>query len=291
MLEMFRSLPGYKAINEPFLNDQVRDEHGFSWRTHLPPDTSASQQHCYLESMLRGTASPHVFHFQSSYRLGQLVEHATHWKLVVKFNRLHRMLHWFAGQFDVRGLVFLMRHPCAVVSSMLRHGSWTDASKEGIGAREFAEPADGLPPALRDPFGPILERIETRTEALATLWCIDHYVPLAQHADGSYPWLLVPYERLVARGREELRRVADALDIETTREMEAMFDEPSSSVKDGLHASAERQLSKWRRRLSAEQVSAILSIVEEAGLSHLYTDALEPNYDVMNEYQRPRWAW
>jgi hypothetical protein len=136
---------------------------------------------------------------------------------------------------------------------MLRHGSWTDASKEGIGAREFVEPAGGLPPALRDPFEPIFERIETRTEALATLWCIDHYVPLVHHADGSYPWMLIPYERLVARGREELCRVADALNIETTREMEEMFDEPSSSVRDELHESAERQLSKWRRRLSGEQ--------------------------------------
>jgi hypothetical protein len=204
---------------------------------------------------------------------------------------MHRMLHWFAGRFDTRGLVFLVRHPCAVVSSMLHHGNWTDESKEGIGARQFVEPADGLPPALRNAFEPILKHIETRTEALATLWCIDHYVPLVQQADGSYPWMLVPYERLVARGREELRRVADALDIETTREMEEMFDEPSSSVRDELHESAERQLSKWRRRLSVEQVSAILSIVEEAGLSHLYTDALEPNYDVMNEYQRSRWAW
>jgi hypothetical protein len=173
---------------------------------------------------------------------------------------------------------------------MLRHGSWTDDEK-GIEDQQFADPPGGLPASLQDPFGPILEGIETRTEALATLWCIDHYVPLVQQTNGSYPWLLVPYERLVARGREELHRVADALDIETTREMEAMFDEPSSSVRDELHVSAERQLSKWRRRLSAEQVSAILSIVEEAGLSHLYTDALEPNYDVMNEYQRPRWAW
>lgn len=291
LLELFRALPGYKAINEPFWHDEVRRAHGFPWRSHLAPGARAPEKRRYLASLLSGDARPRVWHFEASTRVGQLLEHATHPQLIIKFTRLHRMLHWFADQFDVRGLVFLVRHPCAVVASMLRHGNWTDASKEGMGPREFVEPADGLPSSLRDPFEPILERIENRTEALATLWCIDHYVPLVQQARGSYPWMLVPYERLVARGREELDRVAEALDIETTREMEAMFDEPSSSVKDGLHASAERQLSKWRRRLSGEQASAILSIVEEAGLSHLYTDALEPNYDVMNEYQRPRWAW
>jgi hypothetical protein len=290
LLELLRALPGYKAINEPFWHDEVRQAHGFAWRPHLAPGARAPEKRRYLASLLSGDARPQVWHFEASTRVGQLLEHATHPQLIIKFTRLHRMLHWFTGQFDVRGLVFLVRHPCAVVASMLRHGSWTD-DEEGIEDQQFAEPPNGLPASLQDPFGPILARIETRTEALATLWCIDHYVPLVQHADGSYPWMLVPYERLVARGREELRRMADALDIETTREMEAIFDEPSSSVKDRLHASAERQLSKWRRRLSAGQVSAILSIVEEAGLSHLYTDALEPNYDVMNEYQRPRWAW
>jgi hypothetical protein len=253
LLELFRALPGYKAINEPFWYEDVRNEYGFSWRPHLSPGAEVSEKRRYLESVLRGRARPPLFHFESSTRPGQLIEHATRRKLVVKFNRLHRMLHWFAGQFSVRGIAFIIRHPCAVVASMLHHGGWTGDAKRDLGAREFVETGDGLAPSLRDPFEPILERIETRTEALATLWCIDHYVPLVHHAGGSYPWMLVPYERLVARGREELHRVAEILDIETTHEMEAMFDEPSSSVRDELHESAERQLSKWRRRLSGEQ--------------------------------------
>jgi hypothetical protein len=75
------------------------------------------------------------------------------------------------------------------------------------------------------------------------MWCLDHYVPLIQHADGAYPWILVPYERMVTQGREELRRVTNALDVQMTPEMRDQLDEPSSSIKDQLHQDAQRQLS------------------------------------------------
>jgi hypothetical protein len=126
---------------------------------------------------------------------------------------------------------------------------------------------------------------------LATMWCLDHYVPLIHHADASYPWVLVPYERMVRRGREELRRITTALDVEVTREMRNQLDEPSGSVRDQLHQDVERQLSKWRRRLSDRQVDDVLRIVDEVGLSDLYSRELEPDYDRLNEMQRSQGQW
>jgi hypothetical protein len=123
------------------------------------------------------------------------------------------------------------------------------------------------------------------------MWCLDHYVPLIHHADGDYPWVLVPYERMVTRGREELRRVTETLDVEMTPEMRNQLDEPSNSVKDQLHRDADRQLSKWRRRLSDRKVDEVLQVVDEVGLSSVWTDALEPDYDRLNEMQRPAAQW
>jgi hypothetical protein len=201
------------------------------------------------------------------------------------------MLHWFCRQFDVRGPVFIVRHPCAVVASMLRHGAWDEGDLHGHDREDHALHAGALPDPLRDVFGPILERIETQVEALATMWCLDHYVPLIHHAESGYPWVLVPYERMVTKGQRELRRVTKALGVEMTAEMQSQLHQPSSSVRDQLHRDAQKQLSKWRRRLSDDQIESVLRIVDRLGLSRFYTDALEPDYEALNSFQRPEWQW
>ena len=292
LLELLRTLPGYKAMNEPLMYEEARNGHGFSWRTYLDPGAEAEAKRAYLGTILTGQLgiSP-AWYFEADSRPTQLVEHATRDRLVVKFCRLNRMLHWFCGQFDVRGPVFIVRHPCAVVASMLRHEAWDEDDFRGADRADHALHGGSLPESLRDVFGPVLDRIETQVEVLATMWCLDHYVPLIHHADGSYPWVLVPYERMVRRGREELRRITTALDVEVTREMRNQLDEPSGSVRDQLHQDVERQLSKWRRRLSDRQVDDVLRIVDEVGLSDLYSRELEPDYDRLNEMQRSQGQW
>jgi hypothetical protein len=272
--------------------EEARNGHGFSWRTYLEPEKGAEEQRAYLETILTGQLgiSP-AWYFEAENRPAQLVEHATRSRLVVKFCRLNRMLHWFCRQFDVRGPVFIVRHPCAVVASMLRHGAWDEGDLHGPDRKDHALHAEALPDTLRDVFGPVLERVETQVGALATMWCLDHYVPLVHHAEEMYPWMLVPYERMVRQGREELRRITDALGVQMTPQMRDQLDEPSGSVKDQLHQNAQRQLSKWQRRLSERQIESVLRIVDEVGLSDIYSRDLEPDYDRLNEMQRSEAQW
>jgi hypothetical protein len=49
LLELLRALPGYKAINEPFWYDEVRQAHGFAWRPHLAPGVRLS--HLYRDAL------------------------------------------------------------------------------------------------------------------------------------------------------------------------------------------------------------------------------------------------
>jgi hypothetical protein len=293
MLELFQLLPGYKALNEPLMYEEARTEHRFGWHKYIGPNDSAPTQRKYLERVLTGQLgiSPAWF-FEADSRPAQLLEHATRQRLVVKFCRLNRMLHWFSRHFNVRGTVLVVRHPCAVVASMLRHGAWDEAKLHGSTRREQALHGDRLPEALRDPFDPILDRITSRVEVLAVHWCLDHHAPLLLHAhDGEYPWVLAPYERLVAHGSSELDRIAEALGLEATPQMRDQLREPSSSVEDQVHSSAERQLSKWQRRLTEAQIQQVLAVVDEVGLSEFYADALEPDYGALNGCQLPRARW
>jgi len=293
MLELLRHLRGYKALNEPLMYEEAREEYGFGWHKYIDPDESAPTQRQYLKTVLTGkTGVSPAWFFESETRPVQLVEHATRDRLVVKFCRLNQMLHWFARQFDVRGLVFMVRHPCAVVASMLKHGAWDESLLHGETRRQQALHGGTLPESLRDPFEPILNDLSSRVGVLATHWCLDHYVPLIHHAENDVlPWVLVPYERLVVGGRSELDRVTDALGVEITEEMGEQLDEPSSSVESQVHSEAHRQLSKWRRRLSDSQVDRILEIVDRMGLPDVYDEGMEPDYDRLNEYQWRRARW
>jgi hypothetical protein len=293
MLELLRHLRGYKALNEPLMYEEARIEHGFGWHKYLEPNGTAPTQRQYLETVLTGRAdiSPAWF-FESETRPAQLLEHATRDRLVVKFCRLNRMLHWFARQFDVRGLVFMVRHPCAVVASMLKHGAWGESLLHGGIRKQQALHGGTLPESLRDPFEPILNNLSSRVGVLATHWCLDHYVPLVHHGgDAEPPWVLVPYERLVVEGRAELRRITNALGVDMTEEMTAQLNKPSASAEDRVHSEAYRQLSKWCRRLSDSRVERVLEIVDRVGLSEFYDEDLEPDYDYLNEYQRRQARW
>jgi hypothetical protein len=294
MLELFRTIPEYKALKEPLMYEEARLGHGFGWHKYIEPEEEGAEQYSYLERVLTGQLgiSPAWF-FESEARPMQLLEHANRRKLVVKFCRLNRMLPWFARRFDVHGLIFVVRHPCAVVASMMRHGEWDESNLHGTTRRAQALHGDTvLPEPLRDPFEPVLDGLETRVGVLATQWSLDHYVPLLHHARGNgKPWILAPYERLVTQGLGELSRITQAVGGDVTPSMRAQLGEPSSSVRDQVHEQAQRQLSKWRRRLSEEEIDRIFEIVDAVGLSEFYDEALEPNYDALNNHQQPVARW
>lgn len=281
LLEILQTLSGYKALNEPLSAPRAFNRYGFSWRTYIPPEGKAERQRAYIEKALTGRLGVSGWKFDASSRPLQLVEHATRDRLIVKFCRLNRMFHWFLGEFDTRATVLLMRHPCAVVASMLNHGSWNEEGHlDVLGASRAEQALHGgeLPPSLEEVFRPVLDRISTQVEVLATMWCLDHYIPLIHHPqENNGRWLLVTYERLVTEGEAELNRIAEEVGVKVSPEMLSYLESPSASVKDKLRQDPYRQLAKWRDRLTGSQVKQVLSIVEEVGLADFYTDQLEPS--------------
>lgn len=290
LLEVLGKVRGYKALNEPLLRRSVQEKYGFYSRTYLERGKTAPRQRAFLADALAGQQEPYASWMFSSNSTGRRIfEHATRRKLVVKFCRLSRMLHWFAEQFPVRGIAFIVRHPCAVVDSMIRFGSWKRITP-GMHKDIYSSLAiDHLPSPIQRVFAPVLDRISTHAEALAVFWCLDNFIPLMHHSD--HPWVLVPYERLLARGPEELERTANALRVTVTKEMVGCLRKPSISVKGEFSQTAVAQLSKWKSSLSKRQIDEILGVVNAVGFSTIYTDAVEPNYDRLNLLQEPAWRW
>lgn len=290
--ELLRELVGYKLFNEPLFlaNYPEAREAGFSWRTHIPPGAHQPEAEAYLRKALTGQMPLGPgWHLEGSSALGRFTEHVTQRRMVVKFCRAGRLLRWLEATFDIQGIVLLMRHPCAVIASQLQHGRWdADQLVYNLDTRAaFGE----MPDELYDQHAVLLDSLSTRLEVLAAVWCLDYYLPLIEHRDENPPWILMPYERLVTRGEEELERVLDTLNVSPTGSMLAQLHEPSRSAQGDFRSDSEQQLSKWRNRLSTAQIDTVERIVSGFGLSQFYSRDLEPDYDALNSYQCPTARW
>ena len=284
MGELMRSLKGYRYLNEPFMHTPLRK------RTYIGPGENAPREvHEWVKNALQGDIYDFWrWNFKNSTSIGRAWEFATSRKVAVKFTRALRMLGWIQSTFDVRGTILLIRHPCAVVSSMLHHGGWDDNHMrnqgESVSDRILGR---NLPQSVIERFESSVHDVENRYEMLAHLWGLDYYMACLHDQPSPPSWILVPYERIVTREREELYRIANALGVQVNDAMRERLRVPSSSTLAGANTNQrEQQLRKWKSHLSEEESARILSIVHQYGFD-MYTDEPEPTYSRLRALQNP----
>ena len=285
LMELVRTLPGYKSLGEPLAYelDEGRPDHvGPYLRPGRPRDEKEAALRRILEGRIRGG-----WRVETSSVLRKIRRHVTRRKLVVKFVHGNRVLQWMANTFDVREILLVVRHPCAVVASMKKYGAWYYATPTGE-AGELEHLLENLPGSIADDIRSRVEKPpESKEEMLALRWSIDHYLPFFVHEDAGYPWTLVPYERLVASGPEELGRIFATFEEDVPAEAWEHLNVPSRSARrTGVYAqNARKQLAKWRERLAPDEVDDILRIAHAFDLD-FYDESLEPDYQKLMRFQR-----
>ena len=290
--ELLRELNDYKLFNEPLFlsNYPEAREAGFSWRTHIAPEAQHSKAEAYLRNALTGRMPLGPgWHFQASSVLGKLIEHGTKHRMVAKFCRAGRLLQWMGETFSVGGVVLLIRHPCAVISSQLRHGRW-DADQL-VHDLESVDALGEMPTETFERYRGMFNSLSSRLEVMTAVWCLDYYIPLLGDESKSFPWLLLPYERLVRQGHHELERVGSFLSVDIPDSIKHSLDRPSFSAQGDVRKEPVSQLRKWKDHLSESQIATILEIVDRFDLSRFYSSAPEPDYDILNRYQAANARW
>lgn len=290
LLEILRALPGYKALTEP-LSPMEAGQFGFVRRGFIDRRESRPRERSYIQGLVQGRpATPFAWHFSHGNRFGQLSEYLSNRKMIIKFCHANRMMHWILDGQRRRGAVFLVRHPCAVVASQIVAHERSGREPTDRPIVELIRASGTHPHWIDEQYHALFDSIDSWAGVLAVAWALDQFVPLLDQAEGDYPWILVPYERLVRHGESELQRICEYLDVEPTERMRALLTKPSTSVRDPLHDRWKKQLSKWRRKLTEEQIEDVFEVVEAFGLD-FYSRELEPDYDPMNVFQDSEAAW
>jgi hypothetical protein len=169
--------------------------------------------------------------------------------------------------FPVRA-IFMIRHPCAVVASQMRHGAWSHLEKCNwtISKHLFNDY-----PLLKE----IFERIQGPEELLAFEWVVQNWVPLqTRHPT----WILTTYERLATRRETELERLFVYLGQSVpSMARSQLYRASAKTVADSHIKTGKNPLTGWQYVLTPRQVDNILNVVHAVGMT-CYSEALEADY-------------
>lgn len=247
---------------EPFNPDLVPDYRDFHYFQYMRPGCEEKKLCTFANKIFGGEVrNSWIDHRNeriiSKYRL-------------IKEIRANLMLKWLHDNFPEVPIVFLIRHPCAVVLSRMQLGWATDRDIEPF----MAQPnliADHLAPYID-----MIENAETDEEKHAIIWSVSYLVPLEQFQPVELK--IVYYENLCTQPEIELPSIFKAIGQQSQSfAFNRIVDRPSqTSQGTSAVVIGTDKVENWKKRLSSVQIDNILRIVDAFGLSHLYGDSFLP---------------
>jgi Sulfotransferase family len=175
------------------------------------------------------------------------------------------MLGWLHRHVPEVPVVFLLRHPCAVVSSQVRLAAWGwEVDVAGLLAQH-----DLVRDHLSDAICDELSVSRTPFDRHLATWCVETLVPLRQFAPGDV--FVAFYERLCTEPEAELRRLFRFLGRSFDGRVMDRLATPSAAARpDSADGTATFSPDAWVRRVDRDRLRTAMATVRRSGLGHLY---------------------
>jgi hypothetical protein len=249
-----------RLMFEPFNPERVPEFGPFQHFQYMRPDAEHAELLAFCSQLVSGAlrgrwVDRHLTHLDPRLRL-------------IKDIRPLLMLRWFNGRFPQVPLVFLLRHPCAVVLSRMRLRWATDEDIWRL-LRQPELVTDHLAP-----FSDVIDRARTDEEKHAVIWCVSNLVPLRQFAAGGLP--ILHYERLRHEPETEVPRLFQTLGLGFDEHVFGALGRPSRTSQRAVPDAA-MDANGWMQALTSTQVRRVLDIVSAFGLYHLYGGGTMPS--------------
>jgi hypothetical protein len=245
------------------------------------PDLVPEYRNCrYFQYMRPGAENPELCAFARKVFTGEIRnrwidrqnERLRSEYRIIKEIRINLALKWLHDNFPEVPILFMLRHPCAVVSSRMELGWATDSDIE-----PFLSQAD----LVSDYLGEYLETIrnaKSQEEQHAIIWSISNLVPLQQFKPGELK--IVYYENLCIQPDLELAGLFASIGHRFESARPEQVNLPSQTTRStSAVVSGKDKITQWKQKLSPAQIDSILRVVESFGLIHVYGDSLLPLVD------------
>lgn len=184
------------------------------------------------------------------------------------------LLPWIVKNFNVNPIL-LIRHPCAVVNSQIRHGNWNHIGKEQIG---YIIPNCNYNEHYLI-YSDILNKVKTIEEKLAATWALT-MVYSVLNINNNKKWITVAYENLYKNSEDEVTRIFNRLNLTIPDNIYKKISSPSFTTKEESinKIRQNKQLESWKMELSITQQKRVLNIIKEFNID-FYDSSLEPDYN------------
>lgn len=246
------------TVWEPFHLDEapkVRDL-GFGWREYIPLDAEWPEAEDLFRQILSGrlinawTGSASRFsHFLTADRL------------LVKCCRANSFLPWMVRRvaFEMQPVHFL-RHPFAVVPSMLKFGKFDgrglhDALFKGSYVDRLSHHND------------YILGLQSDEERIVAIWCRSQ-IPCLTDPERDRYWITSYYEQLLLDPDAEIARIFSKWDRPVPSDVQERVGRPSRMTQgDALQSDAMAQISKWQDVLPDSKQRAMLAVLGHFGVT------------------------
>jgi hypothetical protein len=193
----------------------------------------------------------------------------------VKALRLNLALGWLRREFPDMPIVYITRHPGAVVTSQIRM-NWATDGLQVLFDRLLTQP--DLAADYLGPFMPAMRRASGEYERRLFFWCIVNMVLMRQFQPGMMH--VICYEDLVLRPAETVERLFAYLDRPYDRDAVLEFmRKPSATTWSPTPEEAIKQLDKWQDKLTPAQIKRLIGILALFGMDRLYGEDPAPLRD------------
>jgi len=250
-----------RILFEPFNPDLVSEYRAFHYFQYMRPDSENDQLHAFAHKVFSGE-------IRNSWIDGQNERIFSKYRLIKEI-RANLLLAWLHNYFPEVPMVFLIRHPCAVVSSRMELGWATDSD---------IEPFLSQPELVSDYLCNHLDLIrgaKTDEEKHAIIWSVSTLVPLKQFKPGELK--IVYYENLCTQPEIELADIFTSIGQSYENARINKISQPSQTTKEtSAVVTGTDKITHWKKKLTPSQIENILRVVDRFGLSYLYGDLSTP---------------
>jgi hypothetical protein len=250
----------YRVLFEPFWSRHVPELRPFGDYRYVPPSQADPEFAAVVEPILTGRVRNRWIDHHNTV-------HVAHRRLAKEI-RANNWVGWAADRWPQMTVVFVVRHPMAVVSSGGSLG-WGDGldrvlSQPALLTDHFDEDTQDYLRSLKDPW----ERSVAR-------WCAENVVPF--RTLGPSRATLVVYEALVSRDEEEVSRLLRAVNQEPDATLTTALDKPSRLARAGGPLSPDPAAGGWLDRLDPAVRRRGVDVITRLGFGAIYGDSSEPD--------------
>ncbi len=251
-----------RLMFEPFHSKKVKAFRQFHYFHYMRPTEQNSELLSYCQKIFTGNIR-HGW-------IDRKVEHLLPKYRLIKEIRANLFLKWIHTTFPEIPLLFIIRHPCAVVLSLMQLAWATDTDIDS-----FLSQANLFDDFLADKMD-IIGRAQTVEEKYAIIWCISNLVPIKQFHSGKLN--VVFYENLCLQPEAEVPKIFQAIRHGYAASVFDYIDKPSSTTaRSSAIVTGNNKVTSWKNELSPQQINNILSMVKRFELDYIYDDSVTPH--------------